>query len=102
MMTRRNRLWVFACAVFPFAVLSADPAPDDGLKHAEALYKKQLWTDAEKAFLTIAGQNAKQPSVSAPALVKAGFCRLKTRNEKGAMDVFRQVLQFYRGKARQE
>ena len=88
----KNGTLAFALAVFPLFVFPAPREPGGGLQHAEALYKEQRWPDAEKAFLAAAGESAGQASVSAPALVKAGLCRLRMRDEKGAMDLFKRVM----------
>ena len=57
---------------------------------AESLYSRQQWTDAEAAFLACAAR-APGTAAAAGAYVKAGLCRLKTRDEKGAFALFRQV-----------
>jgi len=64
----------------------ADTAP----ARAESLYSRQQWTDAEAAFLACAAR-APGTAAAAGAYVKAGLCRLKTRDEKGAFALFRQV-----------
>ena len=66
------------------------PAGDTASARAEALYKQQRWTDAEAAFLACAA-HAPKAATAAGARVKAGICRLKTRDEKGALALFRQV-----------
>lgn len=67
------------------------PAGDTAASaHAETLYRQQRWTDAEAAFLACAA-HAPKAATAAGARVKAGICRLKTRDEKGALALFRQV-----------
>jgi len=66
------------------------PAGDTASARAEALYKQQRWTDAEAAFLACAA-HAPKAATAAGARVKAGICRLKTRDEKGALALFWQV-----------
>lgn len=64
--------------------LRADQAPPDpALAGAEALFKKRLWADAEKALLSYVGRVPPPPD-RAGALVKAGVCRQMLRDAPGA------------------
>ena len=69
---------------------AAGAPADTASARAESLYSRQQWTDAETAFLACAAR-APGTAAAAGAHVKAGLCRLKTRDEKGASALFRQV-----------
>ncbi|MDD4443409.1 MAG: tetratricopeptide repeat protein [Kiritimatiellae bacterium] len=69
---------------------AAGAPADTASARAESLYSRQQWTDAEAAFLACAA-HAPGTAAAAGAHVKAGLCRLKTRDEKGAFALFRQV-----------
>lgn len=59
-------------------------------ERAESLYRKQLWADAEKELLAFAVRTADKAAAAA-AFQKAGTCRLKQRDEKGALDLFAKI-----------
>jgi len=69
---------------------AAGAPADTASARAESMYSRQQWTDAEAAFLACAA-HAPGTAAAAGAHVKAGLCRLKTRDEKGASALFRQV-----------
>ena len=80
-------------AFFSFAGGEPVPSPagrNGELARAEDFYKRQLWTDAEKAFLACASHASGEAS-AAGALCGAGLCRLKMRDEKGAEELFERV-----------
>jgi len=62
------------------------------LTRAEELFQRQLWADAEKAFLTYALRSARDPSAAASAFCRAGVCRLSAGNDRGAEELFERVL----------
>ena len=86
-----GRAIAFVLCLSACGLAAAAPAPKDPeLTRAETLYAKQLWPDAEAAFLSFADRAPGGPEAAA-ALVKAGLCRLKTRDERGALKLFGRV-----------
>ena len=64
---------------------------DTAFERAESFYGQHRWSDAEPLFLSCA---ARVPNsvTAADALVKAGVCRVKTRDFKGARALFLRVI----------
>lgn len=72
--------------------VSSTVTPDSRWKTAEAAYKAGKWGDAELAYLDYAAQKPK-PSSADFALVKAGICRVKRKDDAAGAKLFSQVIE---------
>jgi TolA-binding protein len=71
--------------------VSSAATPDSRWKTAEVVYKAGKWGDAEDAYLDYARLKPK-PSSADLALVKAGICRVKRKDDIAGAKLFSQVI----------